>query len=343
MLPLRQVLFRWTRRSLAVVIGSITACISGNNESAIRPEGPQAGRIASLWWFMFAVAAAVWLIVLIALAWSTRRGRRRQLPLIEPSGNTGMQRWVVIATISTVVILTIFLVSDIATGHALGSLPHQDAIRIEVKGHQWWWEVNYVDPTPGRMVTTANEIHIPVGVPVQIVGTSPDVIHSFWIPNLHGKKDLIPGHTTSTWFRADSPGVYRGQCAEFCGAQHAKMIALVIAEPRAQFEAWYNAQLDSAKAPSDSVTAKGQEVFLKSACSVCHTISGTRAGGRIGPVLSHVGSRMTLASGWLRNTRGNLGGWIVDPQGIKPGSKMPPNNIDPADLQALLTYLESLK
>jgi cytochrome c oxidase subunit 2 len=336
-------LHRSLQRALVVATCFLTACVAGFNESALRPEGPQAGRIGSLWWFMFAVAAAVWLIVNAFLVWAVRRGRRRDLPLIEPTGDAPMKRSVVIGTGITVLILTVFLVSDIATGHALGSMPRKDALRIEVKGHQWWWEVNYVDPTPGRMVTTANEIHIPVGEPVQIIGTSPDVIHSFWIPNLQGKKDLIPGHTTSTWLRADTAGVYRGQCAEFCGAQHAKMIALVIAEPRDKFEAWYNSQLDSAKAPSDSVTTRGQQVFLKSACAVCHTISGTRAGGRIGPVLSHIGSRTTLASGWLRNTPGNLGGWIVDPQGIKPGTKMPPNNIDPADLQALITYLESLK
>lgn len=342
-MPLRRALHRSLQRTFVVATCFLTACVAGYNESSLRPEGPQAGRIRSLWWFMFAVAAAVWLIVNLFLVWAVRRARRRDLPLIEPTGDAPMKRSVAIGTGITVLILTVFLVSDIATGHALGSMPHKNALRIEVKGHQWWWEVNYLDPTPGRMVTTANEIHIPVGEPVQIVGTSPDVIHSFWIPSLQGKKDLIPGHTTSTWLRADTAGIYRGQCAEFCGAQHAKMIAFVIAEPREKFEAWYNSQLDSARAPSDSITTRGQQVFLKSACSACHTISGTRAGGRIGPVLSHIGSRMTLASGWLRNTRGNLGGWIVDPQGIKPGAKMPPNNIDPADLQALITYLESLK
>ena len=292
---------------------------------------------------MLAVATAVWIIVMVFLVFSVTRGRHRTEALAEPAGDAPMRRAVTIGAGITVLILTIFLVSDITTGHALGALPRKNALRVEVKGHQWWWEVNYVDPVAGRRVTTANEIHIPVGEPVQIIGTSPDVIHSFWIPNLQGKKDLIPGHVTSTWLRADKPGIYRGQCAEFCGAQHAKMIALVIAEPRVKFDAWYNAQLASPPPPSDSVTARGQQVFLKSSCAVCHTVSGTLAGGRIGPTLSHIGSRMTLASGWLSNTRGNLGGWIVDPQGIKPGVKMPPNNIDPADLQALITYLESLK
>jgi cytochrome c oxidase subunit 2 len=311
--------------------------------SAFDPAGPQAGRISVLWWFMLGAATLVWLVVMIALAYATRRARNRGEPLLEPEGTASSKRGVIIASGITVLILTAFLVGDIATGHALGTLPRKNALRIDVRGHQWWWEVNYVDPVPGRMVSTANEIHIPVGEPVQIVGTSPDVIHSFWIPELQGKKDLVPGHTTSTWLQADKPGIYRGQCAEFCGAQHAKMIAFVIAEPREKFEAWYNSQLDSAQAPTDSVTARGQQVFVENACAVCHTISGTRAGGRLGPPLSHLASRMTIASGALRNTRGNLGGWIVDPQGIKPGAKMPPNNLSPPDLQALLTYLQTLK
>jgi cytochrome c oxidase subunit 2 len=293
-------------------------------ESALDPAGPQAGRLADLWWFSFWVALAVWIVVIVFLVFAVKRGRERSSALIEPSGDRPMRRGVVIASAITVVILSIFLVHDITTGRDLASLPRKNALRVEIKGHQWWWEVSYVDPTPGRMVTTANEIHIPVGEPVQIVGSSPDVIHSFWIPNLQGKKDLVPGHTTSAWLQADRPGVYRGQCAEYCGAQHAKMVALVIAERRPQFDAWYNGQLQDAKQPSDSVTTKGQEVFLKSACSVCHTIGGTLAGGTVGPSLTHLGSRLTLAAGSLRNSRGNLGGWIVD-------------------LQALLTYLESLK
>jgi cytochrome c oxidase subunit II len=334
---------RCLQLTLIVVTWCLTACVGVDNESAFGPAGPQAGRITSLWWFMFAVATAVWVIVMASLVWSVRRGRRRAEALPEPAGETSMRKAVIIGAGVTVLILTVFLISDITTGRALGALPRKKALRVEVVGHQWWWEVNYIDPVAGRMVTTANEIHIPVGEPVQIIGTSRDVIHSLWIPSLQGKKDLIPGHVTSTWLRADKPGIYRGQCAEFCGAQHAKMVALVIAEPRPKFDAWYNAQLTSPPAPSDSVTARGQKVFLESSCAVCHTVSGTLAGGRIGPTLSHVGSRLTIASGSLRNTRGNLGGWIVDPQGIKPGAKMPPNNIDPADLQALITYLESLK
>ena len=331
------------RRTVIALTALLGACIVPGNESAFNPAGPQAGRISTLWWFMLAAATAVWVVVMVFLAWAVRRSRQRDQALREPAGDASMQRGVVVGGALTVLILTAFLIADIATGRALGALPRKNALRVEVIGHQWWWEVNYIDPTPGRIVTTANEIHIPVGEPVQIIGSSPDVIHSFWIPNLHGKKDLVPGHTTSTWLRADKPGVYRGQCAEFCGAQHSKMTALVIAEPRPQFDAWYNAQLASARPPSNPVTARGQDVFLKSSCVVCHTISGTLAAGTLGPTLSHVGSRLTLASGSLPNTPGNLAAWIVDPQRIKPGTRMPSSNMNQADLQALVTYLESLK
>jgi cytochrome c oxidase subunit 2 len=231
----------------------------------------------------------------------------------------------------------------VTTGEALASLPRDKALRIEVIGHQWWWEANYVDPVPGNRVNVANEIHIPIGEPVQIVGTSNDVIHSFWIPSLAGKKDLIPGHATALWLQADKPGAYRGQCAEFCGHQHAKMAVLIVAETRKQFNEWYKKQLLPAAPPTDSITKVGENVFMSKGCPICHTVGGTRALSGIGPSLTHIGSAYTLAAGSLKNTRGNLAGWIVDPQGIKPGVRMPPNDLSGPELQALLSYLESLK
>jgi cytochrome c oxidase subunit 2 len=213
-----------------------------------------------------------------------------------------------------------------------------------VVGHQWWWEVKYPDEgNPQNTVETANEIHVPVGRPVFIKMTSGDVIHSFWAPNLDGKKDLIPGHETRTWFRADTAGVYRGQCAEFCGHQHAKMSFFIVAEPRIQFEHWLESQKGEAAKPADSLTQTGERVFLSGTCAMCHAISGTGAGGHYGPDLTHLASRRTIAAGTLPNTTGNLAGWILDPQSIKPGAKMPPNQLEPAALQALLAYLESLK
>ena len=190
---------------------------------------------------------------------------------------------------------------------------------------------------------TANEIHVPVGRPVVIELRATDVIHSFWVPNLGVKRDMIPGEETSIWFQADTAGVYRGQCAEFCGYQHAKMAFEVVAEPPERFAAWLIRQRDTASTPADSVAARGQEVFLATSCVMCHAIGGTPAGSRIGPNLTHLASRRTIGAGSLPNTRGNLGGWIVDPQRIKPGARMPPNSLEPDDLQALLVYLERLE
>jgi cytochrome c oxidase subunit 2 len=184
---------------------------------------------------------------------------------------------------------------------------------------------------------------VPVGRPVALELRGDDVIHSFWVPNLGVKRDMIPGHATSVLFQADAPGVYRGQCAEFCGAQHAKMGFLVVAEPPEEFAAWLDRQRDSARTPADSLARRGQEVFLASSCAMCHAVGGTPAGGRLGPNLTHVAGRRTIAAGTLPNVRGHLAGWIIDPQQIKPGARMPASAIPPADLRAILAYVESLR
>ena len=203
--------------------------------------------------------------------------------------------------------------------------------------------MTYADTSPHGRFTTANEIHVPVGEPVLFVLNAQDVIHSFWVPSLAGKKDLIPGYTQSMWFQADTAGVYRGQCAEFCGLQHAKMALHVVAEPKAQYRQWVERQRESAAIPTDSVTRRGREIFLVGQCAMCHSIQGTAAASNAGPDLTHLASRRTIAAGTLPNTRGALAGWIVDPQRIKPGTRMPPNLLRPQDLDALLTYLQSLE
>ena len=169
------------------------------------------------------------------------------------------------------------------------------------------------------------------------------MIHSFWAPNLQGKKDLIPGHFIIFPLRADREGVFRGQCAEFCGAQHAHMAFTVIAQPEDQFMAWLDAQRQPAQSPTDPLVARGQQVFLSKPCVMCHTIRGTPAGSHVGPELTHIATRPTIAAGTLEMNRGNLAGWVVDAQGIKPGSRMPPNSLSSEELEALLAYLESLK
>ena len=312
-------------------------------QSAQNPGGPQAGRIYSLWIFMLIVSTVVFIAVVATALFAAWRAQRNSRSAYRETASGTLSRAVAAATAVTVVILLGFFVYSVTTGRALASLPAESALTIQVTGRQWWWEIEYDDTVPSRRVVTANEIHIPVGVPVQIIGKSGDVIHSLWVPNLHGKKDLVPGHTTATWFQADTAGLYRAQCAEFCGHQHAKMALWVIAEPRAVYEKWYAGQLQTPPPPADSVTNAGQQVFLSKSCAMCHAIGGTLAGSRIGPDLTHLASRHSIAAGTLPNTRGNLASWILDPQGIKPGSRMPPNNLSPGDLNALLTYLHSLK
>jgi cytochrome c oxidase subunit II len=323
-------------------------------QSALDPAGPQAGRINGLWWLMFYTLLAVFLIVMCALLLAAFRRRRpfsgemADMPDTkpEPARERRMSHTVMGGVVITIVILFVLLISSYLTGHSLYSVASTSgpgALTVEVTGHQWWWDVKYSSEPPSQMVQTANEIHIPVGRPVLFKLTSNDVIHSFWIPNLHGKMDLVPGHVTNIWIRADRTGTYRGQCAEFCGYQHAHMAFTVVVESAEQFKAWYDAQLRPAPQPSTPEQTRGQQVFLSSPCIMCHRIQGTDAGGRVGPDLTHIASRPTIGAGTLENTRGNLAGWVVDSQKIKPGNRMPPNNIDPQDLQALLDYLQSLK
>jgi cytochrome c oxidase subunit 2 len=307
-------------------------------QSILQPAGPQAGRIEDLWWLMLWVLTAVYALVMIALLAGIAR-RKREVVVDERR----LGRWVGGATAVSVVVLLGLLVASVSTSSALESLARPDALSIDLVGYQWWWQVKYSNPQPSRQVTTANEIHIPVGQPVRIRATSRDVIHSFWVPSLHGKKDLIPGHDTELWIRADRPGIYRGQCAEFCGLQHAHMALLVIAESPRQFTAWLERQRQLGTPPATPLQARGRAVFESQACPLCHTVQGTGAAGSAGPDLTHLASRRTLAAGTLANTPGNLGGWISDPQSIKPGNRMPAVALGSDDLGALLAYLEALR
>jgi len=319
-------------------------------QSALDAAGPQAERIARLWWVFLAVCAAVYALVIgfLFAALARRRGDPAPRPAdaeatASPTSDRGLTRAVATATAATALILFILLVASVGTGKALSEHGDPNALYIELTGHQWWWQATYQDPSPSQQFETANEIHIPVGRPVIFILTSSDVIHSFWVPNLSGKIDLIPTHRNTIWIRADKPGVYRGQCAEFCGLQHANMALRVVAESPTQFEAWRRAQVEPAPAPDTPDKQHGQQVFTSLPCAMCHTIRGTGAGGRTAPDLTHLATRSTIAAGILPNTRGHLAGWILDAQGVKPGAAMPPNVLPPDDLQSLLDYLGSLQ
>jgi cytochrome c oxidase subunit II len=316
----------------------------GQAHSVLDPAGAQLALIVErLWDPMYAGAVATFVLVAIALGWALVRRRAATEAPEDPGRERGMRLTVGLATALTVAVLLVLLGLDISVSRATTASPGKDAVQIRVTGHQWWWEVQYRDSVAQRWVTTANEVHVPVGRMVVLELRSGDVIHSVWPISLTGKRDQIPGKENSMWLRADRAGVYRGQCAEYCGHQHAKMAFLVVAEQPDSFARWLVAQRDTAATPSDSLSRRGQEVFLASSCVMCHAVAGTPAGSRIGPDLTHLGSRRTIAAGTLPNTRGNLAGWILDPQSIKPGAKMPPNNLAPADLRALLAYLETLR
>ncbi len=323
----------------------------GSYAIGCRCGGASGGAHRGLFWFFTILLGIIFVIVIGLLLGTLARSHRgiEQEPLERihaPSGATEkkLARTVTAASIATTVILIGLLVASVITGNAISGLGHRkDGMVVEVTGNQWWWYIRYLNDDASRIVATANEIHIPVGRPVMIRATSHDVIHSFWVPNLHGKVDLIPSHLNTEWIEADRPGRFRGQCAEFCGIQHAHMALWVIAETPEHFAAWMNSQLQPAAAPSDADLQRGQQVFLNHACVFCHTIAGTPAMGSAGPDLTHLGSRSTIAAGTLPNTKGNLGGWIADPQNIKPGNHMATVDLSAEDLQPLLDYLESLK
>jgi cytochrome c oxidase subunit 2 len=326
---------------------------AGGLQSVTDPAGPQSAHINSLWWFMLVVSTVVFILVIAFLFLSISRKHSETAAMdwtTQPQTDAviysepGKRTAVLIATTITIIILFAFLVDSFLVGRGMtAELERKQGVSIEVTGHQWWWEVRYMNVDASSIFTTANEIHIPVGVPVTFTLKATDVIHSFWVPNLSGKKDLIPGKVATIWFQADKPGVYRGQCAEYCGYQHAHMALWVIAEPREQFKAWQLSQIQSAPAPTTTSQQRGQQVFLSSTCVMCHAINGTPAGSNIGPNLTHLASRNTIAAATLQNDRDHLALWVSDSQKIKPGNRMPPNNLAPDDLQSLLDYLQSLK
>jgi cytochrome c oxidase subunit 2 len=310
-------------------------------QNALNPAGPQAASIAWLTWLFIGVCLVAYVVTIAAATWAVLRKRA---PSDDAPETTRRMGWIItIATGVTVAILVGLTVTSVVAGRGLLSPSAPGAITVNVVGHQWWWDFTYDDVSPNQVVSSPNELHIPVGVPVALKAESRDVIHSFWVPNLHGKRDLIPGFATHTWIQADRPGVYRGQCAEFCGHQHAHMAFLVVAEPMDQFLRWIADQRRGAPQPATQAQQRGHDVFMQGPCVMCHTIRGTAAGSRFGPDLTHLASRQTIAAGTLPMTRGHLAGWISNSQSVKPGNRMPPNLLSGDDLQALLTYLETLR
>lgn len=313
------------------------------NTSTLATAGANGSAETALGWFLLIVSSAVVLVIIILVLGAALR---RRAP--DEDGISGAKdiRWITIGgIIAPVVILTVAFLFTVSTINAVGAPPGGApyAATIDVTGHQWWWEVTYHDSLPEHQFTTANEIHIPVGQPVQFRLSAGDVIHSFWVPALSGKVDLIPGQHNTLWIEAKRPGVYRGPCGEYCGTQHSNMRVTVVAESPDAYAQWLARQREPALAPPGGEAAAGFAVFSRTGCAACHAIRGTAAGGGVGPDLTHIGSRRMLAAGAIPNTPGGLGGWITGAQGIKPGCDMPNMAIAPNDLAPLVAYLHSLQ
>ena len=315
----------------------MTVALQSELQSVLHPAGPDAGVIAHMAWVLFGGGALIFLSVMVLLVLSLRGDGRPVRPM----------RWIAGAGIAfPVEVLSALLVWSTWRSGQLSAQTSRQPLQISVTAKMWWWEVRYRDSATGRDIVSANEIHLPAGQNAYIGLTSGDVIHSLWIPALNGKMDAIPGRVTGLTLHAAKPGVYRGQCAEYCGEQHARMALHVVAHTPQEFAAWLARQAQPAAPPANALLTRGRDAFIANRCSACHTVRGMQGdmGARLGPDLTHIGSRMHIAAGTLRNHRGTLAGWIADPQAIKPGARMPASaDIDGETLRALATYLESLK
>jgi cytochrome c oxidase subunit 2 len=322
--------------------------------SALRPAGVQAARIHDLWqltlWICMAVFAAILVALLVALMRAPRGAAGAAGAAgVEPrpshalGGERTARRWATWATVGSAGLLVVLLGADMWTDRALSRLPAADALRIEMTAQQWWWEARYLDAQGQPEFAVSSELHVPVGRPVIVTLKSIDVIHTFWVPSLHGKKDMLPGRTTQLLLRADKPGTYRGECAEFCGLQHALMAFSVSADSPQAYAQWRERQQASAGEPTGADAMRGRALFLSSNCAQCHSVRGTAAVGSLGPDLTHVGSRSLLAAGTVPNEPAKLAAWIVDPQSLKSGSTMPSSRLPPEDVRALVAYLGGLQ
>jgi cytochrome c oxidase subunit 2 len=313
-------------------------------QSALDVHGAAAISLKQLILLIVVICSIVWTLVMIALisALWRKRGRREQGSGIDPATEHRLTITVVTAVIATVVIIGAFTILSFFATRTL-NVAGKDDLTIKVRGLQWWWGIEYFGSTSDQRFETANEIHIPVGKNVRLQLEGVDVIHSFWVPSLAGKQDLIPGRPNELIIRAERAGIYRGQCAEFCGLQHAHMALFVIAEEPEAFEKWVSLQRQNAGTPLGPEADAGQQAFLAKQCAACHTVRGTTASGTTGPDLTHVGGRKYIAAGLLETTRGSLAAWIADPQTLKPGNNMPMVPLNAEELRSISAYLAGLK
>lgn len=327
-----------------VAVGAVVGCgllVSGcGKQSIISDKSPQAHGITVLWWWMLGVGGIVFLgaVVLLTMAWYTRR--TPGLPLLGEREGVSQGMVVVFGVaIPMVVLIALFGVSDVyLIRQTSPPNPRSTPMTVDVIGHQFWWEVRY----PGNAAVTANEIHIPVDTRVNVVATTADVIHSFWVPQLNRKIDMIPGQNNRVLLYSRRTGVFRGQCSQFCGLQHANMAMYVFVQPRSAFNAWLSNMSAPAVTPSSSTARVGQKLFMNAQCASCHQIRGTPAQATVGPDLTHLATRKSLAAVTIPNDPAKLAAWIRDPQRIKPGNRMPDLGLSSGEVDELVAYLEGL-
>jgi cytochrome c oxidase subunit 2 len=323
---------------------SLTAC--EGVQTAMGGQGAESARFITLFTFFAIVCAVMYLLItgaLIAALWRRQRpphtvddrGHHRTSVVVTPA----LIGWMALVFVG----LTALTVASFFTDRSNAADARKPALTIKMTANQWWWDVEYSPHDPSKTVRTANELHLPVGIPVHVKLASNDVIHSFWVPNLAGKQDLIPGRTTDALLLPRKIGLYRGQCAEFCGVQHAQMALDVTVQSVDDFKRWYAAQLKPAASPATPLQLAGYKYVTTRECSSCHNIAGTPAGGQVAPDLTHFASRRSIAAGALPMGKGNLYGWVADPQSQKPGSKMPTVGLRSDELHSVVAYLESLK
>ncbi|MGK5078401.1 cytochrome c oxidase subunit II [Janthinobacterium sp. HLX7-2] len=306
-------------------------------QSALHPAGPDAFIIHDLAWLLIIGASVILLgmVLLLVLALRRKKSGAPVRPL----------RWLIGGgVVLPLVVLSALLAWSTLRSADLTRPSSQHAIKIAVTAKMWWWEVRYTDPATGRDIVLANEIRLPAGQSVYLGLTSTDVIHSFWVPKLAGKVDMLPGRLHGLTVRADQPGIYRGQCAEYCGEQHARMALHVVAQPPEQFHAWLASQARPAATPTSALAVRGRDAFVAQRCTACHAVRGLAGDATLGPDLTHIGSRLYLGAGTLRNSPGAMAGWIADPHASKPGVRMPAaGDLDGPTLAAISAYLEQLQ
>jgi len=325
--------------ALAVLLCAAALGAWAHPPNILNPHGYVALAESNLFWFILVIATAIFVLVMSFFIYSIIRYRARPgaPEPVQRHGNSALEiAWTVIPTVVLLGVLATTLYTLLS---AIQQPTGVKTISVTAIGHQWWWEFKY----DGQNITTADELHVPVNTVIHVNLVSDNVIHSFWIPDLAGKTDVIPGHDNAMWFKSDTPGAYRGECAEFCGTQHANMDFEVVVDPQSTYDAWIANQKLPAGKPTSALAVEGSALFASKQCIGCHVINGVNSGNLIGPNLTHFASRQLIAGGVLDNTNPNLATWLRNPQAVKNGVDMPNLNLSQSEIDALVAYLDTLK